>query len=178
MSSSNGCIGNLMENTGLSNILKATFGGVDEMFLGKTFPNKIGFLRMVAEEMLRPVLLDCVQPTFEDPMSYLEGLASKSRPAKLRLDGRVWLIFIILTFIKPSCEADWSLHIYKVDLMLPYFATVFLIKLTKLPSELLRKFLTKEHAMRHFNEIWNSIWSDMMIETTVMRYGQGPAGMF
>ena len=159
-------------------IFSKPLGGVDEMFLGKTFPNKIGFLRMVAEEMLRPVLLDCVQPTFEDPMSYLQGLASKSRPAKLRLDGRVWLIFIILTFIKPSCEADWSLHIYKVNLMLPYFATVFLIKLTKLPSELLRKFLTKEHAMRHFNEIWNSIWSDMMIETTVMRYGQGPAGMF
>ena len=122
MSSSNGCIGNLNENTGLSNILKAAFGGVDEMLLGKTFPNKIGFLHMVADEMLRPVLFDCVQQTFEDPMCYLEGLASKSRPVKLRLDGLVWPIFIVLTFIKSSCEADWSLHIYKVNLMLPYFA--------------------------------------------------------
>ena len=71
--------------------------------------------------------------------------------------------------------------------MLPYFAaashwhylryaTVYLIKLKKLPSELLRKFLTGEHAMRLFNGLWNSVWSDMMIETTLMRYGHGPAG--
>ena len=32
-----GCIGNLMENTGLPNIPKAIFGGVDKMLLGKTF---------------------------------------------------------------------------------------------------------------------------------------------
>lgn len=47
----------------------------------------------------------------------------------------------------------------------------------KLPSEVLNKFLTREHAMRHCNGLWNSIWSDMMIETTVMRYGHGPAGI-
>ena len=46
----------------------------------------------------------------------------------------------------------------------------------KLPSELVHKFLTGEHAMRHYNRLWNSVWSDMMIETTV-RYGHGPAGM-
>ena len=44
--------------------------------------------------------------------------------------------------------------------MLPYFAvaghfhyvryaTVYLIKMTKLSSELLHKFFTEEHAMRH-----------------------------
>ena len=31
--------------------------------------------------------------------------------------------------------------------------------------------------MRHQKGLWNSIWPDMMIETTVMRYGHGPEGM-
>ena len=47
--------------------------------------------------------------------------------------------------------------------------------MTKLPSELLHKFFTGEHAMRRCNGLWNSIWSGMMIETTVMRYSHSPA---
>ena len=45
------------------------------------------------------------------------------------------------------------------------------MKMTRLPGGLLSKFLVGEHAMRHQNGLWNSIWSDQMIETTVMRYG-------
>ena len=67
-----------MENTGLSNILKAALGVVDKMLLSKNFSNKIRALRMVVEETVRPVLLDCVLSTFDDLMSYLEGRASKS----------------------------------------------------------------------------------------------------
>ena len=78
-----GCTGNVMENTGLSNILKAAFGSVDKMLLGTNFPNNIRDLRTVVEEVLRPILLDCVLPTFDDLMSYLEGLASKRRTTKL-----------------------------------------------------------------------------------------------
>ena len=73
-----GCIGNLMENTGLSNIVKAALGVADKMLLGKNFSNKIRALCMVVEETVRPVLLDCGLSTFDDVMSYLEGLASKS----------------------------------------------------------------------------------------------------
>ena len=34
-----GCIGNLVENTGLPNIFKAAFESVDNILLGKDFPN-------------------------------------------------------------------------------------------------------------------------------------------
>ena len=47
--------------------------------------------------------------------------------------------------------------------------------MTKLPTELLHAFPTGEHNMRHCNGLWKSIWSDMMIETTVKRYGHSPA---
>ena len=96
--------------------------------------------------------------------------------------------FIALRFIRSSHEADWPLHIPKINLMLPYFAAaghlhylrytaVYLIKMAKLTSELFHKFLTGQHAMRHCIGLWNLIYSDMMIETTVMRYDHGPAYM-
>ena len=148
-----------MENMGLSNILKATFIG---MLLGKNFPNNIRALRMAVKEILRPVLFDCILPTFDDLMSYLEGVASKNCTAKLQLDELVWQRLIALRLIRSSHEADWLLHIHTVKLMLPYFAaagywhyfryaTVYLIKMTKLPSELLHKFLTEKHNIRHCN---------------------------
>ena len=31
--------------------------------------------------------------------------------------------------------------------------------------------------MRHQNGVWNAIWSDMYIESTVMRYGHAPGGL-
>ena len=33
-----------------------------------------------------------------------------------------------------------------------------------------------EHVTRHTPGNWNAIWTDMMIETTFMRYGKGPNG--
>ena len=47
----------------------------------------------------------------------------------------------------------------------------------KVPRKLFHKFLTGEHVMRHCIGIWNSVGSDMMIETTVMRCCHGPAGV-
>ena len=49
--------------------------------------------------------------------------------------------------------------------------------MAKLTSELFHKSLTGQHAMRHCIGLWNLIYSDMMIETTVMRYDHGPAYM-
>ena len=32
-----------------------------------------------------------------------------------------------------------------------------------------------EHVMHHTDGLWNSIWSDLFIESTYMRYGHGPS---
>ena len=47
----------------------------------------------------------------------------------------------------------------------------------KLPPEVLNQFMNGEHVMRHQEGIWNAIWSDMMIETSYMKIGKGPAGV-
>ena len=45
----------------------------------------------------------------------------------------------------------------------------------RLPPEVLKSFLNGKHVMRH--GYCNSIWSDMFIETTFMKYGKGPGGL-
>ena len=34
-----------------------------------------------------------------------------------------------------------------------------------------------EHVLRHREGIWHGIWSDMMIETSYMKFGKGPSGI-
>ena len=44
----------------------------------------------------------------------------------------------------------------------------------RLPNHILQKFRPGEDVMRHKPGLWNSIWSDMYIESTCMRKGHGP----
>ena len=66
--------------------------------------------------------------------------------------------------------------------MIPYFSAArhwkyarecicYLRSMEKLSGDILHKFMTGEHVMRHQKGLWNGIWSDMMIETTYMKYG-------
>ena len=125
---------------------------------------------------------------FETLMNSLSMKANQCPTARLWLNGLIWPVFIAMRFVPASREADWPLHISTVSLMIPYFAAaghwhylrysiVYLMKMTRLPEGLLSKFLAGEHAKQYQDGLWNSIWSDQMIETTVMRYGHGPSGM-
>ena len=93
-----------------------------------------------------------------------------------------------MRFVRASKEADWPLHIHTLKFMLPYFAaaghwyyfsyaSVYSMKMMNVSKNLLKMVLDREHAMWHQNGIWNFIWSDMMIETTVVRFGHDPNGM-
>ena len=81
-----------------------------------------------------------------------------------------------------------GLHLEACKRMLPYFfaaghanyaryGVYYLHSMKKLPKEILEKFLKGEHVMRHQDGYRNGIWSDMLIETTFMKYGKGPGGM-
>ena len=72
--------------------------------------------------------------------------------------------------------------------MLPYFyaaghhnyaryGSYYLRNKEKIPPQVLEKFMDGEHAMRHQEGYSDGIWSDMYIETTLMRYGKGPGGI-
>ena len=85
-------------------------------------------------------------------MSKLESLAICSRTARLWADAIIKPVLIMMKFVRASRKADWTLHIQSLTLMLPYFvaaghfhylryAISYLVKMTKLPKDLLEKLI-------------------------------------
>ena len=72
--------------------------------------------------------------------------------------------------------------------MIPYFFAAghinyaryglcYLLTMSKQPPTVFEQFMKGEHVLRHREGIWNGIWSDMMIETSYMKFGKGPSGI-
>ena len=110
-----GCIVTLTAMTGFAEVLKSAFGGVDKMLLGKKYPQNLRALRMCAEEILRPFLLEETVTDFETLMNSLSMKANQCRTARLWLDVLIWPVFIAMRFVCASREADWPQ-------IIPYFA--------------------------------------------------------
>ena len=75
------CIGTLMADSGLSNILCGTFGSVDKMLQGKKYQN-IRALRLLTEELLRPIVENKELKNMADLENVLADLSTKSRTTK------------------------------------------------------------------------------------------------
>ena len=114
-----GCIGTLMSNSGLEDIMSAAFGGVAKMLTGKKFPQNCRALRMVTEEILLEILANA--ESYTDLMVELERRATESRTSKLWLDNLIKPTFIMMQFVRAEREADWPLHLLSVEMMMPYF---------------------------------------------------------
>ena len=46
-----------------------------------------------------------------------------------------------------------------------------------LPDDRLQEFLKSKHVMPHNQGMWNVVWSDMIIESTFLRYGHLAGGL-
>ena len=46
-----------------------------------------------------------------------------------------------------------------------------------MPEEVRAPFMKGQHTMHHNAGIFNGIWTDMAIETTIMRYSHGQNGI-
>ena len=183
-----GCIGSLMENSGLEEILSHVFGGVSKMLTGKKYPQNVRALRMLAEEILRGIPTNHTLESKADVMQVLEDIANRSKTAKLWIDILIKPMFIIMQFVRAEREADWLLHLEAFKQMLPYFfeaghvhfaryGVCYLRSMEALPQDVLVHFTKGEHVMRHQRGLWNGIWSDMFIETTFKQYGHAPGGI-
>ena len=53
----------------------------------------------------------------------------------------------------------------------------YLRSMEALPDDMLVEFMKGKHVMRHTPGLWNGIWSDMFIESTLMRYGHEAGGL-
>ena len=74
-----GAVGTLMSNTGLTEIMQTTFGGVPKMLSGKKFLQNVRALRMVVEELLRSIVT--CSDTYNQLVAILDDKASQSRTA-------------------------------------------------------------------------------------------------
>ena len=99
----------------------------------------------------------------------------------------------ILLYIRAEREGEWALHLAAVEKMLPYFfaaghpnyalyATYYLNDMYGLSEVVTRKFriscnMQTLHVARNSTGFFNGIWSDMLIETTYMKFGRSPGGL-
>ena len=112
-----GSVGMLMSNSGLEEVMKSCFGGVEAMLIGKKFPQNVRALRLVTEEILREVLLST--SSYSDLMAELERRSTQSRTTKLWVENLVKPVFIMMAFIRAEREAEWSLHLWAFEQMIP-----------------------------------------------------------
>ena len=183
-----GCVGTLMENTGLTEVLSGPFGGVQKMLSGKKFPENVRALRMLVEELLRPVFTAQNIQTTQEFWNVLDDLSSRSRTAHLWIDCLIRPVMIMMKYIRAERESDWPLHMHSVNEMIPLFFAAghqnyaryglyYIRSMEAMPSEVRKHFIKGEHTMHHTAGLANGIWSDMAIETTYMRYGHGRSGI-
>ena len=94
-----GCVGSLIAKSGLTQLLKSAFGGVEKMLTGKKFPQNFKALRLVAEELLRDIFKEDIS-NYNDLVSTLEDVEWSSRTAKFWLDVVVKPVFIMMKFVR------------------------------------------------------------------------------
>ncbi|KAK5930373.1 hypothetical protein CgunFtcFv8_026610 [Champsocephalus gunnari] len=70
-----GCIGSLMADSGIVEVLSSSFGGVLKMLIGKKFPENVRALRMLVEELFKPVFEKHELERMDDLMKILEDAA-------------------------------------------------------------------------------------------------------
>ena len=102
-------------------------------------------------------------------MNTLESNEAKSSTTKLWVENPMKPVFIMMMFVRAERESDWPLHLWTVTEMLPCFFAAGHQNYARC-GDILEGFMKGEHVVRHKKGLWYGIWSDMYIESTLMRY--------
>ena len=81
-------------------------------------------LRIVAEELLRPVLTGGTVTDMHGLESILSDISSRSKTSHGWIDCVIKAVFIMMMFIRAERAADWCLHLTAAKEMLPNFFAV------------------------------------------------------
>ena len=156
------------------------------MMTGQNFPMNIRGLRFAVMELLKGLIDDVY--SYEDLEKRMEYLAQKCMIAEHWINNLIRPVFLMMLFVRTEREGEFPLHLYACCQMIIYFFAAghvnharyglcYLLSMLRLPPIILDQFLKGEHVLRHTEGIWNSIWSDMMIETSYMKFGKGLNGI-
>ena len=111
-----GCIGSLMANTCISEVLKSAFGSVDRMLIGKLYPQNTRALRLLVEELLRSHMANI--NSYEDLMHFLDDISKRSKTCKTWVENLVRPVLLLLKLQRAERESDWPFQLI-CDEMLP-----------------------------------------------------------
>ena len=78
-------------------------------------------LRIVAEELLRPILTGGTVNDMHGLKSILSDISSRSKTSHLWIDCVIKTVFKTMMYICPEREADWCLYLSAAKEMLSYF---------------------------------------------------------
>ena len=95
-----GCIGTLMADTDIVEILSVAFGGVLKMLSGKKFPQTVRALRMLVEELLRPLFGKNSFHNMDDLLQEVDAISVESKTLQLWVDSLIKPIFAIIKYIR------------------------------------------------------------------------------
>lgn len=114
----------------------------------------------------------------------LEETASSGRTEKLWVQY-IKLVGIMRLFVRAERSGDWHLHLYSVQLMLPYLhaaghlhyakaGQLYLQQMLKIetimkPEEFNKFVMLGYFTVRRSDKYWSGIWTDMTIEQVLMR---------
>lgn len=161
------------------------------MLQGKKFPQNVRALRLLTEELLRPIFEQSVQSisSMDELDDALDRRAAQSRTTKMWVENVIKPTLLIMKFCRASKEGDWPLHIKAAEEMVPYmfaahkynyarYGLYYVRSMTWLSPDMLASFCRGEQSLHHnAGLLYNGMWSDMFIETTWMRKGHGPGGV-
>ena len=95
-----GSIGVLMAGTCMKEILEKAFGGVSKMSTVKKYPQNLRALKMLMEEVLRPLLKDRKITSHSHLMNVLKEKSKSRRTTKVLVDVRIKPLLLCLLFIR------------------------------------------------------------------------------
>ena len=129
--------------------------------------------------------------SFEEEMKKLTNrLKEESRTAKLWIQY-IGYIDLVKDYIIAERTSDWNLHLKTLSKMLNLFAAtghvnyarsarMYIQQMLELETKypyLFEKFSAGNHAIRRSNRYWAGLWSDLIIEQTLMRSVKSRGGL-
>ena len=92
-----GCIGTLMADIGIVEILSVAFGGGLKMLNGKKFPQNVRAPSMLVEELLRRLF---GKNSFHNMLQEVDAISVESKTSQRWVDSLIKPIFAILKYIR------------------------------------------------------------------------------
>ena len=174
-----GCVGTLMADSGLKEIMSTTFGSVDKMLQSKKYPQNVRALRLLIEELLRPVFEkeNARLTSMGDLDDVLDELAAQSRTTKMWVNNVIKPTFLMMKFCRASHEGDWPLHITTAEAMVAYmfaankynysrYGLYYVRSMTWLGPEILDRFCQGQQSLHHTAGIYNGQWRTCSLRQT------------